>query len=138
MPSSAAHSAGNECAPSPILDLDCCQAIGPDGHRVDIAPQQFTLLYALASLPPGHVLSYRAAVSVVYGAPAAADWYAYKEALWSLTHRLNATLRAAGWPTPPVRAARGHGLKLTVHATTTKRQPQVSETTIATPATAVY
>ena len=125
MDSSAACSAGNECAPLPILDLDRCQAVGPDGRRVDISPAQLTLLAALGRLPPGHVLPWPAAVRLIYGEHAAVDWRNYRDAVWALCVRLNRKLRGVGWPHSPIQSAPGHGLRLTVRATSVQRLAEI-------------
>lgn len=128
MNTSTARSAGNECAPHPVLDLDACQAIGPDGQRVDIPPAQLTLLTALVGLPPGHVLPWQAAVRLIYGDHAAAEWHNYREALWSLCTRLNRKLRGVGWPRSLVQTARGNGLRLVVPSSV-NRQREIDKTT---------
>ena len=136
MHSSAGGAAGN--ASVPILDLGACQAVGPDGTRGAIAPQQFALLFALTQLPVGDVLTYRDAVATVYGAHAARDWALYLGALQGTARRLRVTLRAAGWSPPPIETLRFYGLYLTQPVAVVGRQADGSGTAVTLPPTAVY
>lgn len=110
-----ARSSGGERGPSPIVDPVTREAVGPGGDRIDLSPQQFDLLYALACLPWRGVLLWPDVVAAVYGEAARADYDRYIPGLNSMTRRLNRQkLAMVGWGRASVRTVRGHGLRLWV------------------------
>lgn len=137
MHSSPADAAGNASA-IPVLDLDACRALGPDGQRVEISPAQLALLLALAHLSPDEVLPWRAAIAAVYGVDAARDPLLYLPAIQAVVSRLRGTLHRAGWHRPPFEVARYYGLRLTVAVAVVKRRPDGTEPLGSAPQAGIY
>lgn len=112
-----ARSSGSERV-TPIVDPVTREAVGPHGDRIDLSPQQYDLLYALACLPWRGVLLWPDVVAVIYGEGNRQDWDKSVVAAASVVRRLNyEKLAAVGWGRASIRAVRGHGLRLYVPQT---------------------